>query len=110
MAEFDGAQELRAAWLSGLAPDPRQTVSQWADRHRYLSSRGASEAGPYRTARTPYLREIMDALSPSSPLQRIVFLKAAQGGATEAGHNWIGCVMHRAPGPFLAVQPPTDLA
>lgn len=110
MYDFDGAKELRTAWLAGLAPDPRQTVSEWADRHRYLSSRGASEAGPYRTARTPYLREIMDALSPSSPLQRIIFMKAAQVGATEAGNNWIGYVMHRAPGPFLAVQPTTDLA
>jgi phage terminase large subunit GpA-like protein len=110
VVDFDGAQELRAAWLAGLAPDPRQTVSEWADRHRILSSRAASEAGPYRTSRTPYLREIMDALSPSSPLQRIVFMKAAQVGATEAGNNWIGYVMHRAPGPFLAVQPTTELA
>jgi len=110
LEEFDGAREIRAAWLAGLAPDPAQTVSAWSDRHRILSSRGASEAGPYRTARTPYLREIMDALSPSSPLQRVVFMKAAQVGATEAGNNWIGYVIHRAPGPFLAVQPTTDLA
>ena len=109
-ADFDGAEEIRAAWLSGLAPDPLQTVSQWADKHRILSSRGASEAGAYRTARTPYLRAIMDALSPSHPARRIVFMKAAQVGATEAGNNWIGYVVHRTPGPFLAVQPTTDLA
>jgi phage terminase large subunit GpA-like protein len=110
MFDFDGAHELRAAWLSGLAPDPRQTVSEWADRHRVLSSRGASEAGPYRTARTPYMRAIMDALSPSHPARRVVFMKAAQVGATEAGNNWLGFCVHRAPGPFLAVQPTTDLA
>lgn len=108
--DFEGAEEVRRAWLAGLAPDPQETVSEWADRHRRLSSRGAAEAGPYRTARTPYLREIMDALSPASPLQRIVFMKAAQVGATEAGNNWIGYVIKRAPGPFLAVQPTTDLA
>jgi len=108
--EFEGSDAIRAAWLGGLAPDPAQTVSRWADRHRILSSRGASEAGPYRTARTPYLREIMDALSPMHPARRVVFMKAAQVGATEAGNNWIGYVMHRAPGPFLAVQPTTDLA
>ncbi|MBU9710112.1 phage terminase large subunit family protein, partial [Paenibacillus sp. AK121] len=109
-ADYDGADEIRAAWLSGLAPDPVQTVSEWADRHRILSSRGASEAGPYRTARTPYLKAIMDALSPAHSARRVVFMKAAQVGATEAGNNWIGYVMHRAPGPFLAVQPTTDLA
>ncbi|WP_323004726.1 phage terminase large subunit family protein [Denitromonas sp.] len=109
-ADFDGADEIRRAWLAGLAPDPALTVSEWADRHRILSSRAASEAGPYRTARTPFMRAIMDALSPSSPAQRVVFMKAAQVGATEAGNNWIGFAMHRAPGPFLAVQPTVDLA
>lgn len=109
-ADFDGAVDIRRAWLAGLAPDPSLTVSQWADRHRILSSRAASEAGPYRTARTPFMRGIMDALSPRNPLQRVVFMKAAQVGATEAGNNWIGFCMHRAPGPFLAVQPTVDLA
>lgn len=107
---FEGAEELRRAWLSGLAPDPAQTVSEWADRHRMLSSRGAAEAGPYRTSRTPYMQGIMDALSPNDPARRVVFMKAAQVGATEAGNNWLGFCIHRAPGPFLLVQPTTDLA
>lgn len=110
LADFDGAQELLAAARDGLAPDPRETVSEWADRNRVLSSSSASEAGPYRTTRTPYLREIMDALSAISPVQRVVLMKASQVGATEAGNNWIGYVIHRTPGPFLAVQPTTELA
>jgi len=81
---FDGAEEVRRAWMAGLAPDPSLTVSQWADRHRILSSRAASEAGPYRTDRTPYMRGIMDALSPAHPASRVVFMKSAQVGATEA--------------------------
>ena len=107
---FEGADELRRAWLQGLAPDPTQTVSVWSDRHRILSSRGASEAGPYRTARTPFMRAIMDALSPTDPSRRVVFMKAAQVGATEAGNNWMGYCIHRAPGPFLAVQPTMEMA
>ena len=47
---FDGAEELLRAWRDGLTPDPDLTVSAWADKHRVLSSRGASEAGPWRTA------------------------------------------------------------
>lgn len=108
--EFEGASAIRDAWLQGIAPDATLTVSQWSDRHRILSSRGASEAGPYRTGRTPYMRAIMDVLGPGDPARRVVFMKAAQVGATEAGNNWIGFVMHQAPGPFLAVQPTTDLA
>jgi phage terminase large subunit GpA-like protein len=107
---FDGADQLLQEWGRGLKPDADLTVSEWADAHRMLGSRASAEPGRYRTARTPYMREIMDALSPSSAVQRIVFMKAAQVGATEAGNNWIGFAIHHAPGPMLAVQPTVELA
>ncbi len=47
---FDGASDLLRAWTNGLTPDPALTVSAWADQHRILSPRGASEAGPWRTS------------------------------------------------------------
>ena len=49
------------------------------------------------------MRAIMDALSPASPVQRVVFMKAAQAGATEAGNNWVGFVIHQAPGPIRPI-------
>jgi hypothetical protein len=107
---FDGAEDVLRAWRRGMRPDADLTVSEWADAHRWLSSRAAAEPGRYRTARAPYLREIMDALSPSHPAQRISFMKAAQVGATEAGNNWIGFVIHHAPGPMLAVLPTVEMA
>ena len=110
LTDFDGAGEILRAWGSGLRPDPDLTVSEWADRHRMLSGRASAEPGRYRTVRTPYMREIMDRLSPGDPTQRVVFMKAAQVGATEAGNNWIGFAIHQAPGPMLAVQPTVDLA
>ncbi len=60
---FDGAEDLLRVWRQGMRPDPNLTVSEWADAHRWLSSRASAEPGRYRTARTPYLRAIMDALS-----------------------------------------------
>ena len=107
---FDGADQLLREWGRGLKPDADLTVSQWADAHRMLGSRASAEPGRYRTSRTPYMRGIMDALSPSSAVQRVVFMKAAQVGATEAGNNWIGFAIHQAPGPMLAVQPTVELA
>ena len=108
--DFEGVAEILRAWGEGLKPDPDLTVSEWADRHRMLSGRASAEPGRYRTARTPYMGEIMDRLSPGDPTQRIVFMKAAQVGATEAGNNWIGFAIHQAPGPMLAVQPTVELA
>ncbi len=86
------------------------TISQWADRYRVLSQRASAEPGPWRTDRTPYLREIMDCLSPSSPIERVVFMKGAQIGGTECGNNWIGYVIHQALGRMMAVQPTVEMA
>jgi len=107
---FEGADELGQVWRDGLKPDPRLTVSEWADTHRYLSPRASAEPGRYRTDRTPYMRAIMDALSPTHPARRIVVMKSAQVGFTEGGNNWIGYVIHHVPGPMLAVQPTVELA
>jgi phage terminase large subunit GpA-like protein len=96
-------------WRRGLAPEPPLVVSAWADAQRMLPET-ASEPGPWRTDRTPYLREIMDALSASSPIERVVFMKGAQLGATEAGLNWVGYMISNAPGLMLYVMPTTESA
>lgn len=101
---------LRAAAAAGARPDPLLTISQWADKYRTLSQRASSEPGQWRTDRTPYLRDIMDCLSPSSLIERTVFMKGAQIGGTECGNNWIGYVIHQAPGPMMAVQPTVEMA
>ena len=108
--DYDGAAEIERAWREGLLPDPLLTVSEWSDRHRMLSSKASAEPGRWRTSRTPYLKAIMDCLSPTSPVERVVFMKAAQLGATEMGSNWIGYVIHHAPGPMMAVWPTVEMA
>src|SRR6267154_6164776 len=52
----------------------------------------------------------MDCLSPSSPVETVVLMKGAQVGGTECGNNWIGYVVHQAPGPMLSVQPTVEMA
>ena len=110
LEEYEGALDIERAWREGLIPDPLLSVSEWSDRHRMLSSKASSEPGRWRTRRTPYLKEIMDCLSPTSPVERVVFMKAAQLGATEMGSNWIGYVIHHAPGPMMAVWPTVEMA
>ena len=100
----------RTAFMEGLRPEQPLTVSEWADRHRRLSSKASAEPGPWRTNRTPYLREPMDCLSSNSPVQRVVMMFAAQTGKTESGSNWLGYVIAHAPGPMLLVQPTVEMA
>lgn len=99
-----------AAFLLGLRPERRLTVSEWADANRKLSPRSSAEPGQWRTARAPYLREIMDALSTTSPCEEVVLIKASQLGGTEIGNNWLGYIIDHAPGPAMLVAPNLDMA
>ena len=98
------------AFFEGLKPDERLSVSEWADKYRYLSSRASAEPGLWRTSRTPYLKEVMDCLANGSPVEEVVFMKGSQVGGTEAGNNWLGYIVDHAPGPALAVSPTVELA
>jgi phage terminase large subunit GpA-like protein len=106
----DGAALYREAFLDGLRPDPDLTVSEWADEFRMLSNKASAEPGPWRTDRTPYLREIMDCMSSSSPVQKVVFMAGAQLGKTEGINNVVGYMIAHAPGPALFVQPTIEMA
>lgn len=64
----------------GLRPDKRYSVSEWADEYRVLTTESSAEAGRWRTDRTPYLREIMDALSADNEYRVVTFMKGAQIG------------------------------
>lgn len=105
----DGYAVACDAWAAGFNRPPRQTVSEWADEHRRLPAKGASEPGQWRTSRVPFIREVMDCLSPFMPVRKVVFCKSTQVAGTESGLNWIGYVFDRAPAPMLVVQPTVEI-
>ena len=100
----DGAVVARQSFAAGLLPPPRLGVREWSDRFRRLPTKGAAEAGPWRTSRTPFLAEIMDCLSPDHPAKRVVFVKSAQVGGTEVGLNWLGWWIDTQKAPIMAVR------
>lgn len=109
-AGYQNDHQVEDAIREAIRPDPVISVWEWADRYRILSTKIAAEAGPYRSERVPFLRGVMDALSPSSDATKIVFMKGAQCGATEAGGNWLGYIMHWQPAPAMVVWPTVDMA
>lgn len=101
--------EFGARFRRGARPRDLLTVSQWADRHRMLTS-GTNAPGPWRTAMTPYLRDIMDDLSEHSPARLVVFEKSAGVGGTEAMFNWIAyCMHHLGNRDMMVVLPSLEL-
>ena len=75
---------LRALFAEFMRPPADLTVSQWADTNRMLSGKASSEPGPWRTDRTPYLRQIMDDLSARSSVQEVVVMFACSWARAKA--------------------------
>ena len=100
----------RESYAEGLQLDPDLSVSEFSDEFRVLPSKGSSEPGRWRTSRTPYLKEILDCLSPKSAVEKVVFMKGSQLGGTEAGNCWISYIIGQAPAPTMVVQPTVELA
>jgi len=98
------------AFMAGYRPHERLLVSEWADRHRVLEGAGASEPGPWRTSRTPYMREIMDNMSSKSPVWMQSLVAGAQVSKTESANNCVGYWASSAPGPTMYVLPKVGTA
>jgi phage terminase large subunit GpA-like protein len=94
-----------AVAAQAAAPRRAVSVSEWSDTHRELSGKQAGERGRWRTSRTPFLREIMDCLSATSPVTDIVIQKSSQVGVTEIIVNWLGYIMDHAPAPTMVFMP-----
>ena len=108
-AKRRGAARLNKAMrkaLSGMTPPDDLTVTQWAEAKRRLSAESAAEPGPWRTERTPYLREPMDAFT-DPKVRHIVMVAASQVGKSEFLNNCIGYIIDEDPGSILFVHPTT---
>lgn len=85
------------------------TVSEWANRYRYLSRESSAKSGKYRTSATPYVAELMDSACEDT-VQSVCAMFAAQTGKTESLNNISGFFIHADPAPILMVQPTIELA
>jgi phage terminase large subunit GpA-like protein len=94
----------------GAKPDPDLKVWEWADKYRTLPQVSCSEPGQWRTARVPFMYEVMACLSPSHPCKRVCLMKGSQISGTEVGNNWVGFNIGHAPGPMLMVLPTLEMA
>lgn len=92
--------------LAAMKPPDDLTVTEWAEQKRYLSSESSAEPGLWRTSRTPYLREPMDAFT-DPKVRRIVMVAASQVGKSELENNIIGYIIDEDPGSILFVHPTT---
>lgn len=83
------------------------TVSEWADKYRKLSSVSSAEPGQWRTSRTPYLKDIMDAFT-DPQVRELSVVAASQVGKSEFELNCIGYIIDQDPASILYIHPTVD--
>ena len=103
------AAELWRSFFRSLQPPKKQTVSEWADENRYLSTEYSAEPGRWKTDRAPYQREIMDSFTQPNVWQ-IVVMSSSQVGKSEIELNMMGHAIDNDSGPILYIQPTENMA
>ena len=107
--ELKALNSVVAAAVKNFRPPEDLTVTEWAEKYRRLSPENSAEAGPWRTNRTPYLREIMDAFT-DPKIRRLVVVASSQVGKSEMELNMLGYLIDIDPGPVLFILPTMDVA
>lgn len=94
----------------GIRPDPKLTYTEWADKYFHLPRESTAEHGRFRSERTPFIRDILDDLSPSSPTEVVVLVKPTQQAGTTIGLIFTCGVIDLYPGPILFIMPTDSMA
>lgn len=101
----ENTASLVSNFKKSLQPPEDITISQWADKYRILPKASSAESGPWRTSRVPYMREIMDELSPQSPAREVCVMGGSQISKTESACiNTLLYYIDNHPCPILYVQ------
>ncbi len=91
--------------LSDLDP------ADWSEKHRVLTTDVSSRPGPHSYDYTPFMREIINCLSPNHPARIVAVMKGAQiGFSLNVIESGIGWIISQNPGNILFLSGHADLA
>lgn len=91
-----------------FAPPPKLSIAEWADKYRILPPT-SPEPGMWRTRRTPYLEEVMSAISDTNT-RTVIMMFCSQVGKSEVLNNTIGYYIDYEPSPIMMIQPTIESA
>jgi len=95
-----------------LTTETREMLpSEWSEKKRYLPASATAIPGYYRFDVAPYMREIIDCMSPESPVRHVTIMKGVQIGATTLLENTIGYYIDQVKtAPMMLVTADAELA
>lgn len=121
LEEFHREQDARK-WRSDVAflrrrcarltTETRELLpSEWSEKKRYLPASATALPGYYRFDVSPYMREIIDCMSPESSVRHVTIMKGVQIGATTLLENTIGYYIDQVKtAPMMLVTADAELA
>lgn len=103
--EQDAQEWFNAQLVAGIKPEiTRQSLVEWAEQRRVIPQGLSAMPGLFSWDVTPYLEDIADDLSETSPIREVAVMKGAQIGFTVGIlENWMLYTIDQAPGPMLYV-------
>jgi len=90
------------ALLRGVKPDPKLTLSEWADEYFYLSPESSATAGKWYSL--PYQKGILDSMT-DGDVEYITVMKSARVGYTKCLNIIVAACMAETPSNVMVVQP-----
>ena len=70
-ARKESRQKVITSALSFIKPLSSMRVTDWVENNRVLPD-GSSEPGKFKLSRTPYVKEILECMSPHSPVRDVI--------------------------------------
>lgn len=95
-------EKIIAMMAEGIKPAENITVSEFAEKHRYINMPGAY-VGPWKNETTPYLKKPMDVLN-STKYTGMCFAGPAQSGKTDMVLNFLGHTVMCDPSDMMIIQ------
>lgn len=103
MGRFQTLEEMVVATAEAVRPPERLTVSEAAEKYRFLNNPG-SYVGPLKISATPYLREPMDDLM-SLDFTGMIFVGPAQCAKSDMSTSWLTYSVVCDPADFMHIGP-----
>lgn len=102
-------KDIRKRALKSFAPKKRMSLSEYATSSISLSGEFSNVSGKLSLSLTPYLKEIMDAVSDPA-IERVTWVSSAQTGKTTLAMSIASYFIEHEPSPILFLEPTDTLA
>lgn len=102
-------KKIFADGLRRAIPEGDLTISQWAERYRYVSPQRSARPGRWDNAVVPFAAGIMDAVS-EPDIEKVVFMKSSQVAGTEILINILCYYIHIDPSLMMYIAEQEDKA